>query len=557
MSRIERRDRERLARGAKLALVLFGAAGLFVYLWAAMRGPVVLWSDSRIDLALARERLGFLGGRAYRDVGGWGHAVKPGYVFFLSLCTSLFRDPIRASLVAQSLLLFAAIALVAIFVGAKRGSWRGAAFFVAALGMLSFRDAASAVMSESLATAGFLLLAAGIAVGRADSIRILLLYGAAIAALFFVRPNVGAAVAGLALLGIRSPRIRRPAVWGALAAGFLALWVPVEIARRSHAPEPMRSGMSSAVLTGTLDYLWPAAVPRWPAEATPAATARAELRLAAARWREMGPPFTPEIRRQWIWRASHALLGTDYYDASWSRVYWPIDEAAKIVRPFLVLLAIAWIVCAFRSAETRRFAFLGTVLVGMLVAQSLLVGSLPRYGLPFLAPLLLFAAISTSRKFIAPLLVAAGLVVVVSHRPGVLDREWGRLEKGGVVVRQEIPRNGLDRRRSELRVRIGSLTGPTAAELSVEDDRGRALFSSRANPHPESPVIVVPLPADLVARNRNASVELRFVAGSGFDETNFYVFPVVPRPWGAPARREGSGVLSPATGVVSGGLDWW
>ncbi len=556
MPRIERRDGGRLARGAKVALVLFGGSGLFVYLWAAMRGPVVLWSDSRIDLALAREHLGFLGGRSYRDVGGWGHAVKPGYVFFLSLCTSLFRDPIRPSLVAQSLFLFAAIVLVAIFVAAKRGSWRGAAFFAAALGMLSFRDSASAVMSEALATAGFLLIAAGIALGRSDSIRRLLLCGAAIAALFFVRPNVGAAAAGLAFLGIRSPRIRRPAVWGALAAGFFALWIPVELARRAHAAEPVRSGVSSAVLTGSLDYLWPAVVPRWPAEATPAATAQAELRLAAVRWSEMWPPSTPEIRRQWIWRAFHALLGIDYYDAGWSRAYWRIDEASKIARPFLVLLAVAWIVCAFRRPETRRFAFLGTVLILMLVAQSLLVGSLPRYGLPFLAPLLLFAALSASRKFIATLLVAAALVVLVALRPGVLDREWGRIEKSGVVVRQEIPRDGFDRR-SLLHVRIGSLTGPTSAGLTVEDDRGHSLFSSRANPHPESPVIVVPLPADLVARNRREPVELRFVAGTGFDETNFYVFPVVPRPWGAAARREGSGVLSPATGVISGGLDWW
>jgi hypothetical protein len=193
----------------------------------------------------------------------------------------------------------------------------------------------------------------------------------------------------------------------------------------------------------------------------------------------------------------------------------------------------------------------------MLVAQSLLVGSLPRYGLPFLAPLLLLAVLAATRRFIAPLLVAAVLVGLVSLRPGVLDREWGRIEKTGVAVRQEIPRNGLDRRRSVLHVRIGSLTGRTGAELSIEDDRGRALFSSRTNPSPESPVIVVRLPADLVARNAREPVGLRFVAGAGFDPTNFYVFPVVPRPWGAPAWREGSGILSPATGVVGGSLDWW
>jgi len=557
MPRIERRDGERLARGAKVALVVFGAAGLFVYLWIAMRGPVVLWSDSRIDLALARERLGFLGGHSYRDAGGWGHAVKPGYVFFLALCTALFGDPIRASLVLQSLLLFAALAFAAVLIGLRRGPLRGAAFFVGVLGMLSFRDSASAVMSEALATAGFLALAAAIALGRADTIRRLLVIGAAIAALFYVRPNVGAAAGALALVGFDSPRLRRPAIWGALAAGFLALWGPVEIARRAHVSEPVRSGMSSALLTGSLDYLWPAVVPHWPAAATPAETARQETRLAAARWRAMWPPATPEIRREWIWRSFHALLGTDYYDASWSPVYWRIDEAAKIARPFLVLMAVAWVVCGFRRPETRRFALLGTALLLMLVAQSLLVGALPRYGLPFLAPLFLFAALSTSRKFIAPLLVGAALAGLVSLRPGVADREWGRIEKSGVVVRQEIPRDGFDRRRSELHVRIGSLTGPTSAELSVEDDRGRILFSSRANPHPENPVAVFALPADVVARNRRTPVELRFVAGNGFDETNFYVFPVVPRPWKAPARREGAEALSPMTGVIGGSLDWW
>ncbi|HET9793354.1 MAG TPA: hypothetical protein VFS34_02740 [Thermoanaerobaculia bacterium] len=538
-------------------LVVLGMAGLFVYLWAAMRGPVVVWSDSRIDLALARERLGFLGGKAYRDVGGWGHAIKPGYILFLTLCRTFFGNPVRASVVIQSLALFAAIAAVAALVAGKRGRGHGAAFFLAVLAMLSFRDAASAVMSESLATAGFVAAAAVIALARGDTIRRLFLLGAAIAALFLVRPNVGAAAGVLALVGLESPRLRRPVVWGALAAGFLALWAPLELARRAHDPSPGRSGMSSAVLTGSLDYLWPAVVPHWPAAATPAGTARDELRLAGSRWAAMWPPATPEIRRQWIWRAFHALLGTDYYDASWSAAYWRIDEGAKIARPFLVLLAVGWTLCGWRSRETRRFALLGTILILMVVAQSLLVGSLPRYGLPFLAPLLLFAVLSATRKFIAPLLAAAAFAWLVWSRPGVLDREWGRIEKSGVVVRQEIPRNGLDRRRSELRVRIGSLTGATSAELSIEDESGRPLFSSRRNPHPESPTIVVPLPADLVERNRRAPVEIRFVAGGGFDATNFYVFPVVPRPWGAPARREGSRALSPTTGVLSGGLDWW
>ena len=549
--------RYRTAPATKIALLLFGAAGSFLYLWPALRGPVVVWSDSRVDLALARERLGFLGGAAYRDAGGWGHAVKPGYVFFLTVCTALFRDPARASVVVQSVILLASIGGAALFASRRRGAGHGAAFFALAVAMLSFRDSASAVMSEALATAGFLAVAAWAALGRRVSVRSALAAGVAIAALFLVRPNEGGAAAVLALIGFRRMAPRRRAVAGALAAGFLALWAPVAIARRAHEREPARSGVSSAVLTGSLDYLWPPSVGKWPSAPTPAATAKEELRLAAVRWSALWPPSTPEVRRQWLWRAFHALLGTDYYDASWSGAYWRIDEAAKVARPFVVLLCVAWILCAFRRPETRAFGALGAALLAMLVAQSLLVGSLPRYGLPFLAPLLLFAVLSGSRRFIAPLLTAAILAAAVSLRPGILDREWGKIEKGGVVVHQEIPRHGLDRRRRELHVRIGSLTGLTSAELSVEDETGRTLFSSRSNPHPERPDIVVALPADLLERNRRGPVDLRFVAGGGFDETNFYAFPVVPRPWGAPARREGSGVLSPTSGVVSGGLDWW
>ncbi|HWC65408.1 MAG TPA: hypothetical protein VG777_04935, partial [Thermoanaerobaculia bacterium] len=253
----------------------------------------------------------------------------------------------------------------------------------------------------------------------------------------------------------------------------------------------------------------------------------------------------------------HGLLGTDFYDASWSRAYGRVDEASKTARPFVVLLCVAWVLCALRLAETRMWGSLGAAIVAMLAAQSLLVGSLPRYGLPFLAPLLLLAVLSASKRFLAPLLVAGILAALVSLRPGVLDREWGKIEKGGVVVTQRIPRNGFDRERRELHVRIGSLTGATTAELSITDESGRKLFDSRGNPHPESPVAVVPLPADLLERNRRGPVGLRFVAGPGFDETNFYVFPVIPRPWSAPARREGSAMLSPATGVAAGSLDWW
>jgi len=550
-----REDRQHPSKEMVAAGLALGTAGAALYLWAALRAPVVLWSDSRVDLALAREPFGFLGGAAFIDHGGWGHAIKPGFIFFLTLCSWLFSDPARASVVAQSVILFAAITTAAVAIARRRSALLGGVFFVLAIGTLSFRDAASAVMSEALAAAGFLAAAAFAALGRCDSRRRAFAAGIAVAGLFTVRPNVGAAAAVLFLVAF-APAIRlRPALAIAMLGAFILVWVPVAIGRKVHGP-PVRSGVTSALLTGSLDYLWPPLITPWPSGATPAATARAELVLAAHRWREMWPPSTPEIRRQWAWRMFHALLGGDYYDARWSKTYRAFDELSRTARPILVLLSAAIVLCALRDRETRRWAWLGASVIALLVAQSLLVGSLPRYGLPFLAPLLFFAVLCAGRRVILPALVFALFVVSISRFPGILDREWGKIERSGVVVTQTLPRGKIVAV-PLLHVRIGSLIGPTTAGLSVVDDRGRELFSSLRNAHPEQPEIAFLLPADLRERNRMESIELRFVGSGRFDETNFYVFPVIPRPWSPPATREGSDLLSPDTGIGSGGLDWW
>jgi len=60
-----------------------GAVGLALYLWPALAAPVVLWSDSRVDLEWARA-----GDLWPARVGT--HVAKPAYLLFL-----------RAALVAR------------------------------------------------------------------------------------------------------------------------------------------------------------------------------------------------------------------------------------------------------------------------------------------------------------------------------------------------------------------------------------------------------------------------------------------------------------------------
>ena len=556
---------DRSSRRLRAASAAVAAAGVAGYVAAALAAPVVLWSDSRVDLALARERLGFLGGAA-GDPGGSAHAIKPAYLLFLAFC-SVFRDPARLSVVLQSMALAGTIVAVGAAVRARRGAVAGIVFLVLTFGMLYLRDAASAVMSEALASAGFLALTAAAALDVVDSDRRAILAGAAAGALFWVRPNVGAAAAVVLAAGLlrggrmrgigefaRAARLRGVA---GLAAGFLAVWFPVAAAARLRPHPPARSGATSVLLTGSLDYAWPALGSTWPAGPTPAATARAEIDLAGRHWRAMWPPRTPEVRRQWAWRAFHALLGGDYYDAGWSGRYRALDEWSRVARPFLVIAAAALVLAAWRSRATRRLARIGTVLIVLLVAQSLAIGALPRFGLPYLAPLVLVAVLAAGPHFGLAALIAAAAIGAVRLAPGVVDREWGNIERAGVVIRQRIPARAISPARPELHIRVGSLTGATTAQLSVLDDAGRVLFSSTRNPHPEEPVIVVPIPDDDLARNRDRAIEIRLVSSGRFDESNFYVFPLVPPPWSSRAVRDGSRDLSPETGIRAGSLDWW
>jgi hypothetical protein len=541
--------------GRRLVFLFLAACFLGVYLLAAWRAPVVEWVDSRLDFDLASRPLGFLLGTP--DTGGPMHPLKPLYILFLRAAVLAAAHPGRAVVVAQSILVWISFAGTAMLLGRTRGFAFGTASLAAFFFLLSARDAASAVMPDALATAGLLPLAAVAVFRPPQSPGSTYRAGLAAAGLFFIRQNAGVAIVVLLLAGLLG-KTRYPRRVLVFAAGFLSLLLPYLAAQRLiHRPEA-RSGISTGLVTGSLDYEWAPLSQPWPSAPSPAALARTELRFAASGWRPLLRWRDPDVRRQWAWRLFHGTMGGDYYDARWSRAYRRMDEISRIGRPIATLAAISFIVAGLFFRWSRRAAGAGVLLIALLTAQNLVTGSLPRFGLPYLAALWMLGLACAGRRSVGPAaLVFVLLGFFVVHSPQILDREWGLIEKSGAVVRQTIPRGALARGRDRIRVRIGSLIARTSAELSVLDDRGRVLFRSRENPHPERPEIVVPIPEDLRVRNLQAPIELAFVGGSGFTPVDFYVFPVIPPPWSAPARREGSRELSPGTGIESGSLDWW
>ena len=539
----------------RLVFVFIAAAGLALYLVAAFRAPVVEWVDSRLDFDLASRPLGFLLGTP--DTGGPMHPLKPLYVLFLRLALAVSRHPKRTLVVAQSLLLWASFAGTAKLLARARGTAFGAVSLAAFFFLLSARDAVSAVMPDGLATAGFLPLAALAVFRTPRSPRGTYLAGLATAGLFFVRQNAGVAI-GVLMVACLLPKARFSRRILVLAAGFLSLLVPFRVAQWAIRRPEARSGVTTGLVTGSLDYEWAPLGNPWPSAPSPAALADVERRLAASNWRPMLRLRDPDVRRQWAWRLFHGTMGGEYYDARWSRKYRWIDEISRNARPAVTVAAIALLLAGLMFRDSRGVAAAGMLLLLLLTAQNLAIGSLPRFGLPYLAPLWMLGLAGVHRRSLAP---AAGIFVLlaflVAGSPQILDREWGLIEKSGVVVHQTIPREGLEHSGGTVHLRVGSLTGRTSAEFSVIDDRGRTLFRSRDNPRPERPEIAVPIPPDLRVRNENEPIDLRVVAGAGFTPVDFYVFPVIPPPWSAPARREGGADLSPGTGISSGGLDWW
>ncbi len=533
----------------RVSVGVLGALGLVVYLWPALSAPVVLWSDSAIDLGWARRGEGI-----FTPVVSTHHPPKPGYILFLRAALAAGPDGSaeRRIVVLQSLLLWAGIAAAALFVGRRRGPAWGAAVYLALVLMLRWRDASSAVMSEALTAAMFLPLVALLLDPPVRKSRAVLL-GVAMSILFLVRPNAGAAALalGAASLAVHG-RARRI---GPLLLGFALLCAPIWAVTRVPG-DPFR-GTAPAFITGSRDYGWTAQAEHPGPEPPPFE----QVRTAWANWkRTLGEPGG-DVGRQLVWRAVHGLLGTEYYDARWSRVYARMTFLSRTIQPLLTLACLATLIAAPLGGRPRTEKLLGLLLAAMLVAQGLVLGALPRLALPLLPALILLGisampGLDTVPRRLAAVLLFVLLVAACAWQRQALDWEWGRVEAAGVRIVQTIPRGALPARGpAVLHVRIAPLVIPTNAAVDVS--YGGAILAPTSPTDSRRPYLTVPLPQALLSANRSGPIEIGVESRGGFDEEHFLLFPIVPRPWGAAARRDDSAEISPATGIRSGSLDWW
>jgi hypothetical protein len=543
----------------KVAFALLAALGLAVYLWPAFRAPVVLWSDSVTDLDWARQGIGL-----FREAPRGDHPAKPGYLLFLRVASAI---PIpgagpRAVVVVQSLLLWLSIGATSFLFGRRRGAAGGAALYVLLILFLRARDSASAVMTEALSAALFLPIAAFVLWPPRKASGMLGM-GLAIATLFWIRPNLGAIAFLLACVALAAGRRRRGVLL--LLAAFAAVSVPVWFATRPREKADPLGGLSYPLLEATADYYWRPSIEPWPRADSPAGHMRAELSRAVANWKATLASRGPDARRQILWRTLHGLFGTEFYDARWSPAYARATALSRIAAPFLILAAAALLLCLpFRGPEAGA-NFAGPLLLLALLAQDLVLGPSPRYVLPALPALLLFGAATLApwkgapraRRLASNVLFAA-LVGVAAIARSALDWQWGMIESSGVRLVQPIARGALPRTApATLHVRIAAPVVPASPQLEIFGPGSRRLYTSREDTARERPYVTIPLPDWLLESNRAGPVEISLLSGEGYGVHSYLLFPVIPPPWSEPARREGSSALSPATGIVSGALDWW
>lgn len=546
-------------RRRSLLFAGLAALGLALYLWPAIQAPVVLWSDSRTDLEWSRQGIGI-----FQEAPQSGHPAKPAYLLFLRVASALpiFGGGPRAVVVVQSVLLWLAIAATAFLFARRRGAAAGVALYAVLLLFLRTRDSASAVMTEALAAALLLPIVACV-LWPPRRWPGALFAGLGVAALFWVRPNLGAMA--LVLMGLSLAAERR---WRGLLlvlAVFVAVSLPVSLATRPREKGDALGGLSYPILEATADYYWRPAVEPWPKAATPAAQMREELSRATANWKATLGQRGPDARRQLLWRALHGLLGMEFYDARWSPVWQRATTLSRIASPFLILAAAALLLCVpFRGPEAgARFA--GPLLLLALFVQDLMLGPNPRYVLPVLPALLFLGAAALTqwkdqpavRRLAAPLLFAAS-VVFLAVEPAALDWQWGQIESSGVRLVQPIPRGALPAKGpATLHVRIASPLMPPAAHFEILGPGSRRIYSSLEDPARQRPYVTISLPEWLLEANRAGSTDLTLVSLAGYGPNSYLLFPVIPPPWRIPARRDGSPALSPATGLFAGSLDWW
>lgn len=515
-----------MSRRAVLGAIL-GAAGLALYLWPALTAPVVLWSDSRIDMDWAREGAGIL---SPAPAPPSPHPAKPAYIAFLraAMAGASPDEAVRRIVVVQSALLWLSIAGASVLLARRTTFSQGVALYLVLILFLRLRDTASAVMSEAPAAALLLPIAAALLEPPARA-RAGLGLGAASAVLFLIRPNAGAMAVALALLALGLTRRWRGLA--AFAAAFALLVAPVWALTAPADGDGLR-GLGPAFVWARADYGWTNA-------------------------EGLAAPAPADARRQLVWRVFHGSLGIEFYDARWSATYAAIGEGARGLSPFLVLGAVALLAAPSRS-PLRLARALGLALAAMLLAQSYVLGALPRLALTMLPALFLWAIAAWPPARAAAAAIFGVLLAGALWQRQVLDCEWGMIEASGIRLRQTIPRGALpEAAPATLHVRIAPALLPSDAELEVLGPSGETLYDSRSDGERRRPYVTAPLSAALLEANRRGPVVLELVSGGSYGPHQYLLFPIILRPWSAAARRDGGSALSPSTGIASGALDWW
>jgi hypothetical protein len=548
---------ERAPLQAAFLWTALAAAGLALYLWPALSGPPVLWSDSVRDLEWAREGIGLWKPPPAGDL----HLAKPGYLLLLraEMAFAPFLGEARSVVLAQSLLLWLSISATAFFVGRRFGTWTGVLLCLVLLLFLRLRDASSAVMTESPSAALLLPFAAAVLFLGKKARGSFLFSGAAAGLLFWIRPNLGAIALGLALLAA-AVRWRDVAL---VLAAFAAVVAFGWLATRHAAGEDPARGIAHPLYAATAEYYWMPSLGKWPEAVSERARGEVTLRQAFANWKGFLSRRDPEARRELWWRAFHGIFATEFYDARWSGTYWRLDTLGRLLGPFLVMAAMA-LLLSFPFAD-RRLNLASLFLPLALTAQNIALGSHPRYVLPFLPVVFLLAVVAlsglrraTARRRLIPLTLFAAMSAGLLALPALPAWEWGQVEAAGVRIVQPIRHGSLpERGPATFHARIAAPVVPTTARLEVRGPGSELLYASGENASPERPTISFALPQALLDANRGEDVELSFVTLGEFGRIHYLLFPVIPPPWARPARREGSRDLSPATGIRFGSLDWW
>ena len=548
--------------GARASAILGGTilclaiAGLALYLWPALRAPTVLWSDSRVDLEWARSGAGVWKPIVETSSDAKFRPAKPGYLLFLRAAMAVVPgvDDSRSIVLVQSLLLWLSIAAASFHIARRKG-WRfGIALYVSLLLFLRLRDSASAVMSEAISAAGLLALTAVLVFPPRRRIMGSLVAGAGVAVLFWIRPNVGMVALLLAAVSVRPMRKLLH-----VAACFAAISLPVWILTRPAAGQDSMRGLSHPIIAGAAEYFWLPSLGPLP-EGSPKERAAEEWRITADSWKALFARHDSDARRELAWRCLNGFFATEYYDARWSAAYRRLTGASRVAAPFAILLAISLLLIRPFEESLGAWNRAAPLLLLALLAQNLVIGSHPRYVLPFLPAVFLLALVAASsmsvkRRWMG-VLAALVLAFVVHANRGALSWEWGRIESAGVVLRQRLPRASLPASEPatlHLRIATGNLPSEAAIEILGED--GRVLASSRRTEG--SQVLAVSLPQSLLAENASRPVEVSVRSRGNYDPYHFMLFPVVPPPWSTPARRDGSREISPSTGVTTGSFDWW